>query len=310
MIVPINIFIISTLEIALANILRDVLVLLDVADVHQCSKVDFPYLLFLCAFFVSSFRSFSIVAFSSGINIGMEDLLFVRLGFQRHASLRDRSPESSGPYGTLDSSKFAEHNDIRGSHFFLHRFTLDNILYSRIERFTWWILSHRYAVPRDETTSACLHLQRKFGEELSWDLFIGNELSSKVVIMCRIRPFPAMSISLNCFCLGCFGFSPILSPHRKFPLGGVSLNNVNLVRWRMMNLLSARNLNFSVQYDDDKWNSFRATAWAKKTSLIPLSSFVSASWNSFLSPWDSPPRSSLLTVDSSLRVGSWNSSSW
>ena len=36
----------STLEIALANILRDVLVLLDVADVHQCNKVDFPYLLF------------------------------------------------------------------------------------------------------------------------------------------------------------------------------------------------------------------------------------------------------------------------
>ena len=38
--------IISTLEIALSNILRDVLVLLDVADVHQCNKVDFPYLLF------------------------------------------------------------------------------------------------------------------------------------------------------------------------------------------------------------------------------------------------------------------------
>ena len=33
--------IISTLEMAFANISRDVLVLLDVADVHQCSKVDF-----------------------------------------------------------------------------------------------------------------------------------------------------------------------------------------------------------------------------------------------------------------------------
>ena len=41
---------IATLEIALANISRDVVVLLDVADVHQCNKVDFPYLLFLCAF--------------------------------------------------------------------------------------------------------------------------------------------------------------------------------------------------------------------------------------------------------------------
>ena len=36
----------STLEFALANILRDVLVLLDVVDVHQCNKVDFLYLLF------------------------------------------------------------------------------------------------------------------------------------------------------------------------------------------------------------------------------------------------------------------------
>ena len=36
----------STLEIVLANNPRDVLVLLDVADVHQCSKVGFPYLCF------------------------------------------------------------------------------------------------------------------------------------------------------------------------------------------------------------------------------------------------------------------------
>ena len=62
--------IISTLEIALANIPRNVLVLLNVADVHQCGKkVDIPYLLFLCAFFMASFHSFSIVAFASGINV-------------------------------------------------------------------------------------------------------------------------------------------------------------------------------------------------------------------------------------------------
>ena len=69
MIVPISNFIISTLEIALANIHRDVLVLLEVADVHQCSKVDFRYLLFLCAFFMTSFHSISIVAFVSEHNI-------------------------------------------------------------------------------------------------------------------------------------------------------------------------------------------------------------------------------------------------
>ena len=34
--------IVSTLEIPLSNIHRDVLVLLEVADVHQCRKVDFP----------------------------------------------------------------------------------------------------------------------------------------------------------------------------------------------------------------------------------------------------------------------------
>ena len=95
--------IISTLEIALANILREVLVLLNVADVHQCNQAEFPYLLFLCAFFMTSFHSFSIVAFSSGINTVWEDLLFLLLGFLRHASLRDRSPESSEPYVTLDS---------------------------------------------------------------------------------------------------------------------------------------------------------------------------------------------------------------
>ena len=66
----------STLEIALANILGDVLVLLDMADVHQCGKVDFPYLLFLSAFFMTSFHSFSIVAFSSENNIIWNETYF------------------------------------------------------------------------------------------------------------------------------------------------------------------------------------------------------------------------------------------
>ena len=69
--------IISALEIALANTLRDVFVLLNVADVHQCNKVDFPFLLFLCAFFMTSFHSFSIVAFASGLNIAWDERSFV-----------------------------------------------------------------------------------------------------------------------------------------------------------------------------------------------------------------------------------------
>ena len=58
----------STLEIVLPNILRDVFVLLNVAAVRQCNKVDFPYIFVLCAFFKTCFHSFCIVAFSSGIN--------------------------------------------------------------------------------------------------------------------------------------------------------------------------------------------------------------------------------------------------
>ena len=188
--------IISTLEIALANSPRDVLVLLNVADVHQCSKVDFPYLLFLCALFMTSFHSFSIVAFASGINIPWdENLLFILLGFPRHASLRDRSPESSEPYVILVSSKFAEQNNIRSSYLFLPRFTLESILHSH--RF-WGLLeeflSHRYAVPRDETTCACFHLHMKIG----WICFLQIFSSERILAQCcnegtEFRPFPATS---------------------------------------------------------------------------------------------------------------------
>ena len=61
----------STLEIALANIHRDVLGLLDVADVHQCNKVDFPCLYILCAILKTTLHSFFTVAFASGINIAL-----------------------------------------------------------------------------------------------------------------------------------------------------------------------------------------------------------------------------------------------
>ena len=94
----------STLEIDLANILRDALVLLNMADVHQCNKVDFHYLLF----FVCLLHDILSFLFHCRLCI-----LFVLLGFPRHASLRDRSSESSEPNVTLDSLKFAEQNNIR-----------------------------------------------------------------------------------------------------------------------------------------------------------------------------------------------------
>ena len=82
--------IMSTVEIVLANILRDVLVLLDVADVHQCNKVDFPYPLFLCAFFMTSFHPFSIVAFTSGISIAWVERSFIHTSRFPEACVSER----------------------------------------------------------------------------------------------------------------------------------------------------------------------------------------------------------------------------
>ena len=130
--IPLDVLVLkSTLAIVLANILRDALVLFDVADVHQCNKVDFPYLLFCVPSLWPPFIPFPLSPLHlESTLLGMKDLLFVLLGFPRHASLRDRSPESSEPYITLDFSKFAEQNNIQSSYFFLPRFSLESLLYS------------------------------------------------------------------------------------------------------------------------------------------------------------------------------------
>ena len=95
----------STLEIVLANILRDVLVLLDVADVHQCSKVDFPYCCFVCPF-MTSFHSLSTAAFASGINIAWEWKIFCT--FSRFAEACVSERETSRIFWTIRSSRFLE----------------------------------------------------------------------------------------------------------------------------------------------------------------------------------------------------------
>ena len=158
------------------NIHQDVLVLLGVVDVHQCNKVNFPYLLFLCAFLWLPFIPFPL----SPTLLGMKDLLFILLGFPRYASMRDRSPESSEPHVTLDSrsslirTTFGVHASFfPGSHLRVSRTP-------QIFKVTWRILSHRYAVPRDETTCACFHFQRELSEELSWYLFIETNSCAKL----------------------------------------------------------------------------------------------------------------------------------
>ena len=70
----------STLEIALPNVPPDVLVLFNVADVHQCNKVDFPCLLFLC----------SIVAFASGIMIAWNERSFIHTSRFPEACVSER----------------------------------------------------------------------------------------------------------------------------------------------------------------------------------------------------------------------------
>ena len=80
----------STLEVVLGNIHRNVLVLLDVADVHRCNTVNFPYLLFLCAFFMTSFHSFSFVAFSFGIKIAWSERSFVHTSRFPEACVSER----------------------------------------------------------------------------------------------------------------------------------------------------------------------------------------------------------------------------
>ena len=101
--------------------------------------------------------------------------------------------------------------------------------------------------------------------------FHRNEFLRKVVIEYRIPSFPYNINIIEFVYASDVLASPILSPHRKFLLGRVSLNNFNLIKQRMV-FLSARKLNFSVQYDDDKSLS-ELLREPKKSFLIPSSSF-------------------------------------
>ena len=199
----------SALEIALANILRDVLVLLDVADVHQCSKVDFPYFCFCVPSSWPPFIPFPLSPlYLESILLEMKDLLFLLLGFQRHASLRDRSPESSEPYVTLDSRSSLNRTTFGVHTSFFPSSHLRVSCTPRILRFTGriFISQIRCAARRD---NMCLLSP---SEKVRWRAFLRsfhrNEFLRKVVIRYRTPSFPAISIQLNWFCLRCFGFSP------------------------------------------------------------------------------------------------------
>ena len=173
----------------------------------------------------------------------LKDLLFIVLGFRRHASLRDRSPESSEPHATLDSrsslirTTFGVHTAFfPGSH--LRVSCTDQIL-----RFTEdsFVSQLRCAARRD---NMCLLSPSK---GIKWWAFLRIFSSERILAQsCNRIQNSVLSLQYQfnwiCFCLRCFGFSPILHPHRISLLGGVSFNNIHLVKQGMI-LLWARKLN-------------------------------------------------------------------
>ena len=91
------------------------------------------------------------------------------------------------------------------------------------------------------------------------------------------------------FCLRCFGFSPILPPHRVFLLAGVSFNDVNLVKEGMI-LLSACDLNSrinmmtinEVSLNGPKvFPSFCVISWLLRSTLFPVAVRFSSPYGGF-----------------------------
>ena len=80
---------------------------------------------------MTSFHSFSIVAFASGINIPWVERSFIHTSRFPEACVCER--EISRVFWTIRNSrfpKFADQNHIRSSYFFHLRFTLESISYS------------------------------------------------------------------------------------------------------------------------------------------------------------------------------------
>ena len=205
--------------------------LLDVADVHQCSKVDFAYLL-LCAFFMTSFHYFSIVAFSTGINIAWDVIHTSRFP---EACVSER--QISRVFWTTRNSrfpKFAEQNNIRTSYFFLPRFSLESILHSPV----FLAYLKIFVLPRDETTCAWFQPSKRNKVKSFLEIFPSERFPtySRYKVQNSVLSLQNQH-TWNCFCLRCCGFSPILLPDWRFLLGGVSFNKTNLARLRNDSLL-------------------------------------------------------------------------
>ena len=98
----------------------------------QQSELSLP---FVFVYFMTSFHSFSFVAFSSGINIAWDERSFVCASQFPEACVSER--QISRVFWTIRNSRFpkiAHQNHTRSSYSFLPRSTLENISYSWIFR--------------------------------------------------------------------------------------------------------------------------------------------------------------------------------
>ena len=96
---------------------------------EEFSTLDFPHLLFLCDFFMTSFHSFSIIAFSSGITVAWDERFNHTSRFPE-ACVSER--QISRVFWTIRDSrfpKFGNQNHIRSPYFFLPKFTHESISY-------------------------------------------------------------------------------------------------------------------------------------------------------------------------------------
>ena len=145
----------------------------------QQSELSSPFVLW--AFFMTSFHSFSSVAFASGINIAWKERSFVCASRFPEACVSER--QISRVFRTIRNSrfpKFAEQNNIRSSYFLIPRFSFESILYSPDFQVYLKNFVSQIRCAARQGNMCLLSPSNKLSEEISWDLFTGTNLCAKL----------------------------------------------------------------------------------------------------------------------------------
>ena len=247
-------------------------------------------------------------AFTSGTNIAWNERSFVCASRFPEARVSER--QISRVFWTIRNSqfpKFAEQNNIRSSYSFLPRFSLESVLYSldfesSLEEFCLTDTLCRETRQHVLAFTLKENFVKSFLDIFSWERIRAqscNRVQNSVLSL-------QYQDNWTCFCLRCFGLSPILLQHRIFLLGGVSFNNVNLVNkeWFFSRHVGwTSRLKWCIKFFPVLCVSPEKPCWFLRHLL-----FLQVQ----IFPYrheDSPLRFSLFTVYSRLRVGSWNSQS-